>query len=806
MKLKILSIVLLLSVNMPFHAQNVGNPVLKGIADAGCIRYAGKYYLGGVATYGDFFVSSDMVNWNNRIHVFDLDNQWTHGTGAKNNQVHADDISYSGGLFHLLFSVNYWGQDKHIVHITHATSPNIEGPYKEVRDDQWYENRIDPQIFQDEDGSLYLYMVKFTDGNTIWARPLNDDFSFAGDALQQFSSQPGTWETLDNRVAEGPFVIKYRNRYYMMYNANHTAPEFGNYHLGVCEAPSPLMFNPGGKYSHPVVGPNTEPIGEKYTDLLRYGSKGYNNINLNNKEIHFMLDSIPAGNLFMLMAQRGGVSLLLNGKAINPGNTAEYAYFKIDQSQLKVGDNIITLEKAQNTEETKQRRNASVDHLYLYATGDEIPDEVLVTPGQPNIVRGPNGWEWWLVYMANQGWKRHQFVDRIHFVNDRMTVDGITSKATSGFHPTPAKPQYEGVSLEELSESLVGSFLIEITSKRNNIPEEWRIERNDDMTTVWKNKVLVRNHESVNASQFKDILCEASGDEIVYVSFCEGFDEYGPYFHTWMNDIAMAEKTTDGIWMPTSEPVWGTTPADDYSFSAEFTNSEPDKGQYGVMAAYQDEKNYVRITIDAEKQSLITEQMVKGRTTFTETPLAETRVHYPDIKYTDSFEKQYRFDCETFVSSVEYPHLDASHDGYAANLSIKESDRVYREDMAGIMTLEYLDAITNQWIPLSYTETASDNAAWQKVTFSPVRTKAIRMINKDPRQNDRNIYKVKTCRDFEANNQLRIEKRDTDIHIFVGQRELQTIRLKKSAPSRVGLFSNAGESVKVSNTLYYIVK
>ena len=26
---------------------------------AGCIKYAGKYYLGGVATYGDFFVSSD---------------------------------------------------------------------------------------------------------------------------------------------------------------------------------------------------------------------------------------------------------------------------------------------------------------------------------------------------------------------------------------------------------------------------------------------------------------------------------------------------------------------------------------------------------------------------------------------------------------------------------------------------------------------------------------------------------------------------------------------------------------------------
>mgnify|MGYP001949557446 CR=1 FL=1 len=117
------------------------------------------------------------MHWDNTIHDFDLNNDWPAGTGAKNNQIHANDMSYHGGLFHLLFSVNWWGKDKHIVHITHATSPNVEGPYKEVRSDQWYENRIAPMVFCDEDGQLYLYMVKFTDGNTIWGRKLNKDFS-----------------------------------------------------------------------------------------------------------------------------------------------------------------------------------------------------------------------------------------------------------------------------------------------------------------------------------------------------------------------------------------------------------------------------------------------------------------------------------------------------------------------------------------------------------------------------------------------------------------------------------------------------
>ena len=32
------------------EAQSYTNPVIPGIADAGCIKYAGKYYLGGVAT------------------------------------------------------------------------------------------------------------------------------------------------------------------------------------------------------------------------------------------------------------------------------------------------------------------------------------------------------------------------------------------------------------------------------------------------------------------------------------------------------------------------------------------------------------------------------------------------------------------------------------------------------------------------------------------------------------------------------------------------------------------------------------
>ena len=103
-------------------AQNIQNPVLPGVADAGVMKYNGKYYIGGVRTNGDFYVSDDLVHWGKPIHVVSMDNDWTRGSGAGNDQIHANDMFYLNGDFHLYWSVNYWGKDKHAVHIVHAQS------------------------------------------------------------------------------------------------------------------------------------------------------------------------------------------------------------------------------------------------------------------------------------------------------------------------------------------------------------------------------------------------------------------------------------------------------------------------------------------------------------------------------------------------------------------------------------------------------------------------------------------------------------------------------------------------------------
>lgn len=803
-------------------AQTYNNPVISGVADAGCIKYAGKYYLGGVATYGDLFVSTDLVNWGERVHVFDLDNQWTKGTGAKNNQIHANDMSYSGGQFHLLFSANYWGKDKHIVHITHAVSPTVTGPYREVRDDQWFENRIDPMVFRDEDGRLYLYMVKFTDGNTIWGRPMNQDFTFSGDAVQQFSSQPGTWETYDNRVAEGPFVIKYRGRYYMMYNANHTSPSFGNYRLGVCEASSPLGFGPGGKYSWPVVGPNTEPIDDTHADLLHYGSGQWQPLATDNsgdignasaRIMRFNLASVPAGNVYLKLIQRGSISVKINGHAINAGKSSDYQLYPINHSWLKKGVNTLVIEQPKEGKGT-------LSSIALYDFGNEKADDLLVTPGQPNIVRGPNGWEWWLVYMANKGWQRSQYIDRIHFSNGRMVVDGITGPNTAGFHPAPSKPQYAGTSIADIPFSST-TYLLELTmssvqreqgivigdktvllpdSMARNVAHEWRIEKNHNLLTVWIDKVLVTQHQRVNVTDNKvKLLGDSNNYHIDHVAYNEGFDEYGPYFSGWDTLTAGTHGLAldKGMWLKGAA-------ANNYELSVQTDDNTATSGAYGVMAAYTDDKNYVSVKIDAAKAQVVIDHCVKGKTKSVVTPLTTEQVVYPDVKYTDSFEKQYRFDSDTYINALLFPHNTPNNDPYAHDLGIEAAVKEhYQADVASSQEIVWLDGDT--WRPLSTELATSSNPAWQRITFPTVKTRGLRFINREATDMHRNIYRIKVGSERQTVNQLRVERRGKDIHVYVNDRSFGVVTLAHDVPTRCGLVSDGAAKVTVGNVLYYVV-
>lgn len=485
-KQRILLITLLSFVEISsLFSQNIQNPVLPHVADAGVIKYNGKYYIGGVFTDGSYYISDDLVKWTGPVHVLDMNNDWTTGTGAGNDQIHANDMLYLNGKFHLYWSVNYWGKDKHIVHIAHAEANDILGPYIEPVKSTWMDNRIDPKVFKDDDGELYMYMVRFTDGNTIWVRPMKDPSTFSGAPVYQFASLPQTWETMDNSVAEGPWVMKYRNRYYMMYNANHTGTEWGNYQLGVAEADSPTSFNNGTKYPYPLLLSNQTKVDEEYVDLLQF-KKTYNPLfsytttlpqgdwkspsfddsawqkgiggfasekiegstarkqgTVWNTETIYLRKSFTAnkseiGNLALRVTHDGDTKIYLNGHLIYDKSGVDYKMINLsekEKSALKDGDNCLAIESKSGKE--------NYVNVSLFDMKRDKADDILFSPGQPNILRGLNGFEWWLIYMANKNKEvRSQYVNRIHFFDKTMHSDGITSSNTEGYFPKPTKPTY----------------------------------------------------------------------------------------------------------------------------------------------------------------------------------------------------------------------------------------------------------------------------------------------------------------------------------------------------------------------------
>lgn len=481
------SVVILLSPAQTLRAQRLPNPVLPGVCDAGVLRYNGRYYIGGVGTNGSFYYSDDLMNWRGPEHVFSMDNDWTNGPSADDSQIHANDMHYINGVFHLFWSVNYWGRERHAVHIAHAVSGKALGPYREPVRETWLDNRIDPMLFRDDDGKLYLYGVRFTDGNTIWARPMSDPGHFSGDPVCQFPSLPGTWETMDNRVAEGPWVFRYRKRYYMVYNANHTGTEWGNYQLGVAEADSPTAFNHGGKYPYPVLTSNQLELEDRFYDLLRYsdgydpdfawtgdcsgdgwmtpeyddeawnrGCGGFGTRQIEGSSVrpvgtlwqgsslrlrkHFRLaDAAETGNLALRILHDAPAAAWLNGVKIYEARRGDYRLVNLPDSLrqlLRTGDNVLAVESIRGD------RPAWLD-CGLFDTGAERAGDILFSPGQPNVLRGPNGLEWWLVYMANKnGEPRGQYIGRVHFSGRRLFVEPISSARTEEYVSVPSPPTF----------------------------------------------------------------------------------------------------------------------------------------------------------------------------------------------------------------------------------------------------------------------------------------------------------------------------------------------------------------------------
>jgi len=342
---------------------SVQNPVIYKLADSGAMKFNGEYYTIGTGSSGFMYSSENLINWGPPEHAFSMDNDWATGEAGEDNEIHACDMKYADGVFHLYWSVNR--ADIGVRHIGHATNTtNPMGPYTEPVTSTWFADYIDAHLFIDDDGSPYFYTVKFPDGNVCYGQAMTDPWTRTGYDYWLIDAANGTWETYDGtRINEGPEVLKYRDKYYMLYAANATGAP--SYSVGCVESNSPLSFNGSGKYPYPVLEQET----------------------------------------------RGG---------------------------------------------------HSVTHT-----------------GQPCLLRGPNGFEWWVIYFASyDGSIKSQSVDRVLFFDRELYITGPSSNLVafiaSTYTPPPAPPTLgdlfnEGSSLASHWDIKAGSWDISDKQARQTL-------------------------------------------------------------------------------------------------------------------------------------------------------------------------------------------------------------------------------------------------------------------------------------------------------------------------------------------------
>ena len=193
------------------------------LADPFILEHEGKFFAygtdsdSGIAVYA----SDDLKHWEGPC-----------GAAKGGLALHKDDswgdywfwapeVYRTGDRFAMTYSVQE--------HISVAFSDSPLGPFRQEEPMMPFipdQKGIDSHIFVDDDGSAWIYWVRWDlgNGNEIHMAPLSPDFRQIDTSLQKtcIVTLPGTWEAVPDggRVAEGPFMLKHDGLYYLSFSCN----------------------------------------------------------------------------------------------------------------------------------------------------------------------------------------------------------------------------------------------------------------------------------------------------------------------------------------------------------------------------------------------------------------------------------------------------------------------------------------------------------------------------------------------------------------------------------------------------------
>jgi xylan 1,4-beta-xylosidase len=217
----------------PAPAKTYHNPLLPDwdIADPFVLRLDGKYYLYPTTDGRGYeaFVSDDLVHWQRKARVFrdPRGGDW------------APEVFHNwrgDGKFYLYYTDDLTGGPpgplEKQVGVAVADSPL--GPFRDKA--TLAAHAIDADPFQDDDGSLYLYYVDLVRGFKIVVQPMADPLHKQGER-KVLIRPTEAWEKRSGEVTEGPFMLKHKGTYYLMYSG--TGADSPNYGIGYATSRSP---------------------------------------------------------------------------------------------------------------------------------------------------------------------------------------------------------------------------------------------------------------------------------------------------------------------------------------------------------------------------------------------------------------------------------------------------------------------------------------------------------------------------------------------------------------------------------------
>ncbi len=223
------------------------------LADPTVFNDKGKYYLYGTGSNQGFPVleSEDLETWKPAIKSAG-GLALTKGEAFGSSGFWAPQIISYKGAYYMAYTANEQ------IAIAKASDP--AGPFRQDHPIalSGTGKQIDPFLFFDKGGKVYLYHVKLQQGNRIFVTEMKPDLSdvITGTEKECIAGTEA-WENTANSdwpVTEGPTVLKHKNIYYLIYSAN----DFRNkdYAVGYATATSPL--GPWKKYeANPIISRQT---------------------------------------------------------------------------------------------------------------------------------------------------------------------------------------------------------------------------------------------------------------------------------------------------------------------------------------------------------------------------------------------------------------------------------------------------------------------------------------------------------------------------------------------------------------------